>query len=57
MIPEGLGRPIFIALRDYFKTEIVAAGLLAILLALVADALLVLTQRAPTPWAQTRRTA
>ena len=57
VIPEGLGRPIFIALRDYFKTEIVAAGLLAILLALVADALLVLTQRALTPWAQARRTA
>lgn len=57
VIPEGLGRPIFIALRDYFKTEIVAAGLLAILLALVADALLVLAQRALTPWAHARRTA
>ena len=57
VIPEGLGRPIFIALRDYFKTEIVAAGLLAILLALAADALLVLTQRALTPWAHARRTA
>ena len=57
VIPEGLGRPIFIALRDYFKTEIVAAGLLAIVLALAADALLVLVQRALTPWAYARRTA
>jgi osmoprotectant transport system permease protein len=57
VIPEGLGRPIFVALRDYFKTEIVAAGLLAIALALVADALLVLAQRALTPWAHARRTA
>jgi osmoprotectant transport system permease protein len=57
VIPEGLGRPIFIALRDYFKTEIIAAGLLAILLALAADVLLVFTQRALTPWAQARRAA
>lgn len=57
VIPEGLGRPIFVALRDFFKTEIVAAGLLAILLALAADALLVLAQRALTPWAYARRTA
>ena len=57
VIPEGLGRPIFIALRDYFKTEIVAAGLLAILLALVADVLLVLVQRVLTPWTYARRTA
>jgi osmoprotectant transport system permease protein len=57
VIPEGLGRPIFVALREFFKTEIVAAGLLAILLALVADGLLVLAQRALTPWAHARRTA
>jgi osmoprotectant transport system permease protein len=57
VIPEGLGRPIFIALRDYFKTEIVAAGLLAILLAFVADALLVLLQRVLTPWVYARRAA
>ena len=54
VIPEGLGRPIFIALRDYFKTEIIAAGGLAVLLALTADALLVLTQRLLTPWARAR---
>ena len=57
VIPEGLGRPIFIALRDYFKTEIIAAGALAILLALVVDALFVLAQRALTPWAFAKRSA
>ena len=57
VIPEGLGRPIFLALRDYFKTEIIAGGVLAILLALVVDALFVLAQRALTPWAYARRSA
>jgi osmoprotectant transport system permease protein len=57
VVPEGLGRPIFVALRDYFKTEIVAAAALAIALALVADALLVLAQRALTPWAARRSAA
>jgi osmoprotectant transport system permease protein len=53
VIPEGLGRPIFIALeQDLFKTEILAAGGLAIALALVADVLLVLAQRALTPWSR-----
>jgi osmoprotectant transport system permease protein len=51
VIPQGLGQPIFIGLdQDIFKTEIIAAGGLAILLALSADALLVLAQRAITPW-------
>jgi len=54
VIPEGLGHPIFIALRDYFKTEIIAAGGLAVLLALAADALLVLAQRLLQPWARVR---
>jgi osmoprotectant transport system permease protein len=57
VVPEGLGRPIFVALREYFKTEIVAAGVLAILLAVAADLLLVLAQRALTPWAGARRAA
>ena len=53
VIPEGLGRPIFIALgQDLFKTEILAAGGLAIALALVADGLLVLLQRSLTPWSR-----
>jgi osmoprotectant transport system permease protein len=53
VIPDGLGRPIFIALeQNLFKTEILAAGGLAIVLALVADGLLVLAQRALTPWSR-----
>jgi osmoprotectant transport system permease protein len=57
VIPEGLGYPIFLALREAFKTEIIVAGGLAVGLALVADGLLVLLQRALTPWASSRRTA
>jgi osmoprotectant transport system permease protein len=52
VIPEGLGRPIFLALREFFKTEFIAAGVLAVLVAIVADAALVLLQRALTPWAR-----
>jgi osmoprotectant transport system permease protein len=53
VIPEGLGNPIFIALRqDLFKTEILAAGGLAVALALTADALLALVQRIVTPWSR-----
>ena len=52
VIPEGLGHPIFIALRDYFKTEIIAAGGLAVVLALAADATLVMAQRLLQPWAR-----
>jgi osmoprotectant transport system permease protein len=51
VLPQGLGHPIFIALKqDLFKTEILAAGALAVGLALCADALLALTQRLLTPW-------
>jgi osmoprotectant transport system permease protein len=51
VIPEGLGRPIFIGItQDVFKTEIIAAGGLAIALALAADGLLLLAQRWITPW-------
>jgi osmoprotectant transport system permease protein len=47
----GLGVPIHTALGEGpFKTELIVAGGLAILLALVADALLVLVQRLLTPW-------
>jgi osmoprotectant transport system permease protein len=53
VIPQGLGRPIFIALnQDLFKTEILAAGGLTIALALFSDALLVLAQRVLTPWSR-----
>jgi osmoprotectant transport system permease protein len=57
VVPEGLGYPIFLALRDAFKTEIIVAGGLAVALALVADGLLVILQRALTPWTRARRTA
>jgi len=52
----GLGGPIFDAIGqpDIFRTELVAAGGLAILLALTADALLALLQRALTPWSRQR---
>jgi osmoprotectant transport system permease protein len=51
ILPQGLGRPIFIGItQDVFKTEIIAAGVLVIMLALAADAVLVLVQRAITPW-------
>jgi len=56
VIPKGLGYPIFLALREAFNTEIIAAGALAVGLALVADAALVLVQRALTPWSSARRT-
>ena len=52
VIPEGLGRPIFVALRQFFNTELIVTAALAVGLALVADALLVLVQRALTPWAR-----
>lgn len=52
---EGLGAPILSAINDsYFKTELIAAGALAVLLALVSDALLVGVQRLLTPWARSR---
>ena len=56
LIHYGLGGPIFDALGqpDIFRTELVAAGGLAVLLALAADGLLALLQRALTPWNQVR---
>jgi len=50
----GLGEPIFNAIQDGFKTQFIAAGVLAVLLALVTDALLVVAQRLLTPWARAR---
>jgi osmoprotectant transport system permease protein len=55
LIPQGLGAPIFDGLRTGFQTRYIAAGALAVALALVADALLVLLGRVLTPWAKTRR--
>jgi osmoprotectant transport system permease protein len=56
VIDEGLGGPIFRAIQSgVFKTELIAAGVLAIALALVADGLLVVAQRFLTPWATSGR--
>jgi osmoprotectant transport system permease protein len=54
LLPEGLGYPIFMALRDPqpFKTEIFAAGGLAVGLGLACDAVLVVLRHALLPWAR-----
>jgi osmoprotectant transport system permease protein len=57
VVSKGLGGPILGALRLDFRTEIIAAGALAVGLAVLADVLLVLLQRLATPWAASRRTA
>ncbi len=52
---EGLGVPIISGINDqYFKTELIAAGGLAVLLAITADGLLVGLQRLLTPWSRMR---
>ncbi len=53
LLPKGLGHPIFLALKEPqpFKTEIYAAGALAVGLALAADLALVGLRRALVPWA------
>jgi osmoprotectant transport system permease protein len=55
--PLGLGKPIFDALHTVFSTELISAGVLTILVALVADVLVVGLQRLVTPWTRTRRTS
>jgi osmoprotectant transport system permease protein len=55
--PLGLGAPIFNAIQSGANTEFVGASLLAIALALVADVLIVIVQRAVTPWSRARRRA
>jgi osmoprotectant transport system permease protein len=51
-----LGTPIFQAINNnVFKTELIAAGGMAVALAILADALLVFVQRLLTPWARTGR--
>jgi osmoprotectant transport system permease protein len=54
--PLGLGAPIFRAIQTGANTEFVAASIIAIALALVADALIVGVQWLVTPWARGRRT-
>jgi osmoprotectant transport system permease protein len=57
LIADGLGKPIFDALEqpDIFRTELLAGSALAVLLALTADTLLALLQRALTPWSRAAR--
>jgi osmoprotectant transport system permease protein len=50
----GLGAPIFDAIQTGFNTEFIAAGALAIILAIVLDVLLVLIERFATPWSRRR---
>jgi osmoprotectant transport system permease protein len=51
-----LGTPIFEAINNgVFKTELIAAGGMAVALAVLADSLLVLAQRGLTPWARRAR--
>ena len=54
VLPDGLGAPIFDALKTFFKTKFIAAGLMAVALAVAADAALALLARAATPWARGR---
>ena len=46
----GIGQPIFDGIQRGFRTQFVTAGILAVTLALLADGLLVLAQRALAPW-------
>jgi osmoprotectant transport system permease protein len=55
VVNEGLGAPIYAGLQQTFKTELIAAGALCVALALLADGLLVLLQRALTPWTRVAR--
>jgi osmoprotectant transport system permease protein len=55
IVNQGLGVPILTAIGNSdFKTELIAGGVLAVALAIAADALLVGVQRLLTPWARTR---
>jgi osmoprotectant transport system permease protein len=55
VVDEGLGAPIYSALQQTFKTEMIAAGALCVALALFADVLLVLVQRLLSPWTRPSR--
>jgi osmoprotectant transport system permease protein len=52
LLPDGLGYPVFLALNQPtpFKTEIYAAGGLAVGLAIVCDILLIGARRALVRW-------
>jgi osmoprotectant transport system permease protein len=53
--PLGLGKPIFDAIHTVFDTELVAAAVLTIVLALVTDVIVVGIQRLVTPWTRVRQ--
>jgi osmoprotectant transport system permease protein len=55
--PLGLGAPIFSAIQTGANTEFVAASLLSIALALIADVAIVFAQRMLTPWVRARSRA
>jgi osmoprotectant transport system permease protein len=55
--PLGLGAPIFNAIQTGANTDFIAAGALAIILALLADLLIVLVQRLVSPWMRARERA
>jgi len=50
----GLGYFILIGLQRFFSTPLLLGAFLSVALAVIADALLVLAQRALTPWARVR---
>jgi osmoprotectant transport system permease protein len=55
--PLGLGAPIFSAIQTGANTDFIAAGVLAILLALIADVAIVIVQRLLSPWQRARGAA
>jgi osmoprotectant transport system permease protein len=55
--PLGLGAPIFNAIQTGANTDFFAAGALAIILALLADLIIVLAQRLISPWMRARSRA
>lgn len=55
--PQGLGALIFSAIQTGANTEFVGASILAIALALTADALIVFVARFLTPWTRARTLA
>ena len=52
IVDQGLGDPIFKAIQTSFNTELIAAGVLTTLLAIVSYALIAIAQRVLTPWAR-----
>lgn len=51
----GLGNLIYDGMENYFKAQVLAASALCVLLAVIADLLLLWLQRALTPWARRGR--